>query len=134
MKKKFLVLGSNSFSGSNFINLLLKKNCKVVGVSRSEKCSNVYLPYRNSPNLKLFRFYKLDINYNLKKFLSLVKKFKPNFNDSDNKCSTNKKKYPGPLPEIAVTLSISPSFFNHNIFPTFLNKCWCPSCRIVPEA
>ena len=79
MKKKFLVLGSNSFSGSNFINLLLKKNCKVVGVSRSGKFSNVYLPYRNSPNLKLFRFYKLDINSNLKKFLSLVKRFKPNY-------------------------------------------------------
>ena len=79
MKKKFLVLGSNSFSGSNFINYLLKKNCRVIGVSRSKQYSDVYLPYRSSPNLNLFKFYKLDINSNLEKFLLLVKKFKPNY-------------------------------------------------------
>ena len=77
--KKFLVLGSNSFSGSNFINLLLKKNCKVVGISRSNQYNSVYLSYRNSANIKSFKFYKLNINKNLKKLLSIVKKFKPNY-------------------------------------------------------
>jgi len=77
--KKFLVLGSNSFSGSNFINFLLKKNCRVVGVSRSKQYNNVYLPYKNSANLNLFKFYKLNINTNLKKFLAMAKDFRPNY-------------------------------------------------------
>ena len=77
--KKFLVLGSNSFSGSNFINLLLSKNCKVVGISRSNQYNSVYLSYRSSANIKSFKFYKLNINTNLIKLLSIVKKFKPNY-------------------------------------------------------
>ena len=43
MKKKFLVLGSNSFSGSSFINFLLKKNYKVLGTSRSKEYDKAYL-------------------------------------------------------------------------------------------
>ena len=72
-------MGSNSFSGSNFINFLLKKNCKIIGISRSKKDNNAYLPYRSSSNIKLFKFYQLDINSNIKKFLSIVKKFKPHY-------------------------------------------------------
>jgi len=77
--KKFIVLGSNSFSGSNFINFLLRKNCEVIGISRSKQCNAVYLPYASSLNINLFKFYKLDINENLKKLLSIVKKFKPHY-------------------------------------------------------
>ena len=77
--KKFIVLGSNSFSGSNFINFLLKKNCKVIGISRSRQYNAVYLPYMSSLNINLFKFYKFDINKNLKKFLLIVKKFKPHY-------------------------------------------------------
>jgi len=77
--KKFVVLGSNSFSGSNFINLLIKKKCTVIGISRSKPYSNIYLPYKNSTNLNSFKFYRLNINVNLKKFLSIVKKFKPDY-------------------------------------------------------
>lgn len=77
--KKFIILGSNSFSGSNFINFLLKKKCKVIGISRSNQCNVVYLPYMNSLNINLFKFYKLNINNNLEKFLLIVKKFKPDY-------------------------------------------------------
>ena len=76
---KFLVLGSNSFSGSNFINFLLNKNHRVIGISRSKQYKNIYLPYRKSSNLKFFKFYKLDINLDIKKFLFIVKKFKPHY-------------------------------------------------------
>jgi len=79
MKKKFLVLGSNSFSGSNLINFLLEKNCKVVGISRSSEYKKVYLPYKNSLNIKNFKFYKININTNLKKLNLIVKKFKPQY-------------------------------------------------------
>jgi dTDP-glucose 4,6-dehydratase len=79
MKKKFLVLGSNSFSGSNFVNYLLQKNCSVVGISRSKEYKKVYLPYKNSTNIKLFKFYKIDINTNLEKLKKITKKFKPHY-------------------------------------------------------
>ena len=77
--KKYIILGSNSFSASNFINFLLKKNCKIVGISRSKQYNDTYLPYRSSSNIKLFKFYQLDINSNINKFLSIVKKFKPHY-------------------------------------------------------
>jgi len=79
VKKKFLVLGSNSFSGSNFINFILKKNCKVVGVSRSKEYRKIYLPYKNSQNLNNFKFFKININNNLKKLKSVVRDFRPNY-------------------------------------------------------
>lgn len=43
---KLLVIGSNSFSGSHFVNEALKLNHKVFGVSRSNQPNNVFLPYR----------------------------------------------------------------------------------------
>jgi dTDP-glucose 4,6-dehydratase len=79
MKKKFLVLGSNSFSGSNFINFLLQKNCSVVGISRSNEYKRIYLPYKGSINLRSFKFYKININTNLKKLKFIIKKFRPHY-------------------------------------------------------
>jgi len=79
MKKKFLVLGSNSFSGSNFISFLLKKNFNVVGISRSNEYKKIYLPYKNSQNLKNFMFYRVNINKNLGKLKFIIKNFKPHY-------------------------------------------------------
>ena len=43
---RLLVIGSNSFSGSNFINEALRNNHKVIGVSRSEEPKTYFLPYK----------------------------------------------------------------------------------------
>ena len=40
MKKKILILGSNSFAGTSFVNFLLKKNYKVFSTSRSNEKKN----------------------------------------------------------------------------------------------
>ena len=37
--KKLLVIGSNSFSGSNFIDHMLNKNYEIIGLSRSKELS-----------------------------------------------------------------------------------------------
>ena len=74
---KFLVIGSNSFSGSNFINYLLKKKHKVIGISRSKEINKVFLPYKNSRNKDLFNFKRIDINKNQNLLNKIVKKFKP---------------------------------------------------------
>ena len=79
MRKKFLILGSNSFSGSNFINFVLKKNCKVVGVSRAKEHKKVYLSYKNSRNLNNFKFFRININNDLKKLKSVLKDFRPDY-------------------------------------------------------
>ena len=62
MNNKFLVIGSNSFSGAQFIDYLLEKNQKVMGVSRSEELNPVFLPYTNSKNLSNYQFHQIDIN------------------------------------------------------------------------
>ena len=46
--KKLFVLGSNSFSGSNFIDLMLKKDFEIIGCSRSKEYQSVYLPYKKN--------------------------------------------------------------------------------------
>ena len=77
---KVFVIGSNSFSGSNFINFLLKKDYEVLATSRSEEYHDVFLPYKWSSKDSLnLSFHQLDINKDLDNLVSLIKKFKPSF-------------------------------------------------------
>tara|TARA_Y100000389_G_C17471474_1_gene531650 strand:- start:28630 stop:29616 length:987 start_codon:yes stop_codon:yes gene_type:complete len=76
---KYLIIGSNSFSGSNFVNFLLSKNNIVRGVSRSKEINSVFLPYKKNKNIKNFKFYKIDLNKDLKKLINICDIFKPNF-------------------------------------------------------
>ena len=80
-KKTIFILGSNSFSGSHYINHLLDKKHNVVGISRSSELSEIFLPYKLNKNIGLFNFYKLDINktQDLKKIFFLINKFKPKY-------------------------------------------------------
>ena len=74
---KVLVIGSNSFSGSNFINYSLSNLKNVVGISRSDEYNKIMLPYKFNQNLNKFKFYKLDVNKHINKILDLVDNFKP---------------------------------------------------------
>ena len=77
---KTLVIGSNSFSGSNFVNNLIEKGFEVIGISRSEEPHDVFLPYKwdckKSPS---YKFYAMDINKDLEDIVSKVGSFKPKF-------------------------------------------------------
>ena len=78
--KKFLILGSNSFAGSSFINELLCLKEEVIGISRSKEKENCVLAYSQNPlKKKLFTFFKLDLNDNFDEICNLIKKFKPKF-------------------------------------------------------
>jgi dTDP-glucose 4,6-dehydratase len=79
MNNKFLVIGSNSFSGAQFIDYLLENNQEVMGVSRSGELNPVFLPYTNSPNLSNYQFHQIDINSDLDKLLELLQQFKPEY-------------------------------------------------------
>jgi dTDP-glucose 4,6-dehydratase len=74
--KKILIIGSNSFSGSHFVNLLLNKKIKIFGMSRSREPRNEFLPYKNNKNLKNFIFHQFDLNKknDRTKILKVIKK------------------------------------------------------------
>ena len=63
MKNPILIIGSNSFAGSNFCDYLLSKKKKVIGVSRSKEINKIFLKYKYNNNYKKnFSFYKIDLN------------------------------------------------------------------------
>jgi len=76
---KYLVIGSNSFSGSHFVNYLINKKQKIIGVSRSKEINSIFLPYKWHDNLKKFKFHQININNQLNLLIKLVKKFKPEY-------------------------------------------------------
>ncbi len=74
--KKFLVIGSNSFSGSHFVNHLLNLKHYVIGASRSKEPNKVFLSYKDSKYIKNFKFIKFDINKNVDFIKKLIIKKK----------------------------------------------------------
>lgn len=80
MKHKFLVIGSNSFSGAQFVKYLLKNNCTVYGVSRSSEINKVYLPYYWEEGLtNNFHFFQIDINHQLNQLVEIMNDFQPEY-------------------------------------------------------
>lgn len=78
-RRKIAVIGSNSFSGSDFVDLLLEnKNNDVIGISRSKEKSEIFLPYKRHkhPN---FCFFRLDLNKDWSKIQNLLEKEKPEY-------------------------------------------------------
>ena len=73
---EYLIIGSNSFSGSSYVKSLLKNNKNVIGVSRSSQYKKVFLSYNNKINKKNFLFLKIDINKNYLKLVSVIKRYK----------------------------------------------------------
>lgn len=74
--KKILVLGSNSFSGSSFVDFLPTKKYKIYCFSRSSYKNEFNKYYLNK---KKVSSKKIDISKDLKKILLLIKKIKPNY-------------------------------------------------------
>ncbi len=80
MTKTVLLLGSNSFAGSNFTDYLLSKKMKVIGISRSKEINSIFLKYKSNKYYKKnFSFYQIDLNKNVEKIISLIKKNKIKF-------------------------------------------------------
>jgi len=77
--EKFLVIGSNSFSGASFIDYLLNEGAEVIGTSRSPEAPRVFLPYRWSQHGTDFRFEQCDLNHDLDKLMTVVDRDKPDY-------------------------------------------------------
>ena len=77
--KKVVVIGSNSFSGSDFVDLLLEEGkYQVIGMSRSEENSPLFLPYKQRKT-KHFNFHQIDLNRDLDKLEQILDQFQPEY-------------------------------------------------------
>lgn len=78
-KTKVCVIGSNSFSGADFIDLLLQEGrFTVLGVSRSQPKASVFLPpsLRTSKN---YSFFQCDLNTGLSQLVEQLDVFTPKY-------------------------------------------------------
>ena len=73
--KKIIVTGGLGFIGSNLINILLKKNYKILNIDKVTYASNFY-NIKNFVNHKNYEFSKCDL-FNQKKLNNLINNFKP---------------------------------------------------------
>ena len=77
---KVVVLGSNSFSGQDFVDLLLDDpELQVIGVSRSAEKSEAFLRYRQREELSRYRFMQIDMNHQMDELLDLLDAEQPEF-------------------------------------------------------
>lgn len=75
---RYLVIGSNSFSGASFVAHLLARGYEVVGVSRSPEPIPAFLPYRWG-DASRFQFHQIDLNQDLPRLVRLVSEFQPEY-------------------------------------------------------
>ena len=69
-----LVLGSNSFSATSFIDYLLTMGYKVIGASRSAEVAPVFRPYERNSNLSNFSFLQIDLKVGIEAIAEVVRR------------------------------------------------------------
>jgi dTDP-glucose 4,6-dehydratase len=74
---KFLILGSNSFSGATFCDYLAMQGHDVIATSRSEQAHDALLPYRWQQRPGAVQFHRVDINRDLDALEALMKRERP---------------------------------------------------------
>ena len=71
--EKVVVLGANSFSGQDFVDLLLDSGrYQVIGISRSPERSALFLRYKLRQDLSRYRYEQLDMNTDNEELLRLL--------------------------------------------------------------
>lgn len=77
--RKYAVLGSNCFTASCLVDLLLEDtSSQVIGISRSPEKSALYLPYKLR-DTRNFRFYQVDMVRQPEKLISLLDEIRPDY-------------------------------------------------------
>jgi dTDP-glucose 4,6-dehydratase len=76
-QERFLVLGSNSFSGATFCDFLAEHEFDVIAASRSKEPLAALLPYRWQERPGQVRFHQIDINHDLDALDQLLKTERP---------------------------------------------------------
>lgn len=74
VEARFLVLGSNSFSGSTFVDHLARLGYDVVAASRSLQPHEAFLPYKWHVRPGTVRFERVNLNHDLETLQTLLKR------------------------------------------------------------
>ena len=77
MLEKIVVLGSNSFSGANFMSFALGEGFDVTAISRTLQPNPVFSPC--GFNGKDVEFHQLDLNHDLDTMMSIIESKKPEY-------------------------------------------------------
>jgi dTDP-glucose 4,6-dehydratase len=75
--EKFLILGSNSFSGATLADHLAAQGRDVLAASRSEEAHPAFLPYKWQARPGHVRFARIDLNHDLSELKSLLAAERP---------------------------------------------------------
>src|ERR1700736_6598739 len=70
--EKYLILGSNSFSGATFADYLAAKGYDVLATSRSDEPHEAFLPYKWQKRPGRVRFKRMDLNHDFPALKSLL--------------------------------------------------------------
>jgi len=76
-REKFLILGSNSFSGATFCDFLAADGHDVVATSRSDEAHPAFLPYKWQERPGRVRFKRIDLNHDLDGLKALLASERP---------------------------------------------------------
>jgi dTDP-glucose 4,6-dehydratase len=76
-QEKYLILGSNSFSGATFADFLAARGHDVLATSRSEEAHDAFLPYKWEKRPGKVRFQRIDLNHDLDRLKSLLAAERP---------------------------------------------------------
>ena len=80
MPDKFIIIGSNSFSGATFVRYLLEKGHDTIGVSRSLEPNDAFLPYKwLKEGQNKFHFEQANLNHDLGKLIKMITQEEPNY-------------------------------------------------------
>ncbi len=78
--KKIVIIGANSFSGQDFVDLLLDEpDIEVIGVSRSAERSDRSLRYKLRDDLLCYRYFQIDMNRRMRELLQLLDAERPEY-------------------------------------------------------
>jgi dTDP-glucose 4,6-dehydratase len=76
-REKFLILGSNSFSGATFCDFLAADGHDVLATSRSDEAHPAFLPYKWQERPGRVRFKQIDLNHDLDGLKALLASERP---------------------------------------------------------
>jgi len=76
--EKIIVIGSNSFSGAQFVDYALGQGLEAVAISRSPEPQSVFLPYKKRRATPV-RFFRFDLNCDLPMIMETIEDFHPDY-------------------------------------------------------
>ncbi len=81
MTETILIIGANSFSGQDFVDLVLNspRYSHVIGTSRSQERTDLFLKYKRNPHRDKYSYVQCDMNTDMAQLCDLIEAKKPGY-------------------------------------------------------